>query len=266
MVFVYRAAIVALATFVSALVGFGVQGLLPAAYVVESKGMVGSVVGLVASLLSLVLSLLIWTSHGLFTAQQSQLQTIGRAIFELDSALAAYGSEAAPARALLRDHVKRIRARLWEAGVADRRYIIHANLPEDILGARDFFASLHPGNEEQTRAVESAKVAFGTIIDTQVTMIRSLVNRVPNLLLNVVLGWSCVLFFGDGLLSTLDAVTVVLAALGSSAVASAVFLILELSDPYSGLFRMPDEGFDELDALLAKSSEFAAAGDRKRWR
>jgi hypothetical protein len=47
--------------------GFGLHLVLPAAYVVESKGMVGLVVGLVASLLSLVLSLLIWTSHGFCT-------------------------------------------------------------------------------------------------------------------------------------------------------------------------------------------------------
>ena len=72
MIFVYHAAIAAIATFVSALAGFGAHSVLPAAYVVESKGMVGSVVGLVASLLSLVLSLLIWTSHGIFTTQQSQ--------------------------------------------------------------------------------------------------------------------------------------------------------------------------------------------------
>ena len=54
LVFVNRAAIVALATFASALVGFGLQHLLPAAYVADSKGMIGSVVGLVALLLSLV--------------------------------------------------------------------------------------------------------------------------------------------------------------------------------------------------------------------
>ena len=41
MIFVYRAAIVAVATFVSALAGFGAHSVLPAAYVVESKGMVG---------------------------------------------------------------------------------------------------------------------------------------------------------------------------------------------------------------------------------
>ncbi len=50
MIFVYRAAIVAGATFVSALAGFAAHWALPAAYMVESKSMVGSVLGLVASL------------------------------------------------------------------------------------------------------------------------------------------------------------------------------------------------------------------------
>ncbi len=84
MVFVYRAAIVALATFVSGLAGFGLHWALPAAYVVDSKGMLGSVVGLVALLLSLVLSLLIWTGHGVFTTQQSQLASIGREVARVD--------------------------------------------------------------------------------------------------------------------------------------------------------------------------------------
>jgi len=118
---------------VSALIGFGVHSLLPAAYEVESKGMVGSVVGLVGSLLSLVLSLLIWTTHGLFSTQQMQLQTLGRKILELDFALAAYGSETASRRALLREHVKRIQARLWADGVEARRFILHGKLPEDLL-------------------------------------------------------------------------------------------------------------------------------------
>ena len=254
MVFVYRAAIVAVAAFVSALIGFGAQLLLPAAYVVESKGMVGSVVGLVASLLSLVLSLLIWTSHGLFTTQQSQLQTIGHSIVRLDFFLKAYGAEAERGRALLREHVKRIRARLWD-DLDGRRFIYHSDLPEDVLRMIAFFVSLHPANDQQRHYLQSAREQFGTIVDTQMTMIRSLVNRVPTLLLVVVLGWSCVLFFGYGLVSAVDALTVFLASLGSICVASAVFLILELSDPYSGLFRMPREGFDGLIRTLTKRAD-----------
>ena len=101
LVFGNRAAIVALATFASALVGFGLQHLLPAAYVADSKGMIGSVVGLVALLLSLVQGLLIWTSHGLFTAHQSQMQTVGRSIAHLDMTLKEYGLEAMAGRAIL---------------------------------------------------------------------------------------------------------------------------------------------------------------------
>ena len=50
--FVYRAAFVGLAAFAAALVGFGLQELLPAAYLATSKSMIGSIVGLIASLLS----------------------------------------------------------------------------------------------------------------------------------------------------------------------------------------------------------------------
>ena len=41
-------------------------------------------------------------------------------------------------------------------------------------------------------------------------------------------------------------------------VASAVLLILELSDPYSGLFRMPHESFDGLVRLLTNGAGKAA--------
>ena len=174
MIFVYRAAIVAVATFVSALAGFGAHWVLPAAYVVESKGMVGSVVGLVASLLSLVLSLLIWTSHGLCTTQQSQLQTIGSSIIRLDFVLKAYGPEAERGRALLREHVKRIRARLW-SNLDERRFIYHAiyhaDVPEDVHRMIAFFVSLRPANDEQRQYLASARDILGTIVETQVTMI-----------------------------------------------------------------------------------------------
>src|SRR6516165_5268686 len=109
--FVYRAALVGLAAFAAALVGFGLQALLPAAYLATSKSMIGSIVGLIASLLSIVLGLLVWTSHGQFISQQTQLQTIAVAALQLDDELRAYGLETGSARALLRKHIARTRAR-----------------------------------------------------------------------------------------------------------------------------------------------------------
>jgi hypothetical protein len=111
LVFVYRAAFVGFAAFAAALIGFGLQELLSAAYLVASKGMIDSIVRLIASLLSIVLGLLVWTSHGQFISQQAQLQAIAVAALQFDDELRAYGLETGPARALLREHVARTRAR-----------------------------------------------------------------------------------------------------------------------------------------------------------
>jgi len=81
-------------------------------------------------------------------------------------------------------------------------------------------------------------------------MIRSLADRVPVFLLIVVLGWSCVLFFGYGLLAGITLLAAVVAALGAAAVASAILMILELSDPYSGLFRMRDDVFEAITGAV----------------
>ena len=45
-------------------------------------------------------------------------------------------------------------------------------------------------------------------------------------------------------------VSVAAAALGSIAVASAIFMILEFSQPYSGMFRISPVGVDNLIAVL----------------
>jgi hypothetical protein len=42
----------------------------------------------------------------------------------------------------------------------------------------------------------------------------------------------------------------VVAALGAAAVASAILMILELSDPYSGLFRMRDAVFEAITGAV----------------
>jgi hypothetical protein len=55
-----------------------------------------------------------------------------------------------------------------------------------------------------------------------------------------------------GLLGTFNALSVAVAALGSIAVASAVFMILEFSQPYSGLFRISPVGVDSLISALGR--------------
>ena len=250
LVFVYRAALVGFAAFAAALIGFGLQELLPAAYLAASKSMITSIVGLIASLLSIVLGLLVWTSHGQFISQQTQLQTIAVAALQLDDELRAYGLETGSARALLRKHVARTRARFsnGQAGY-NRRSEDYDDLRVDHDAMFAALDELRPTNDEQRRQLEKAYHTFRMFCATQATMIRILADRVPAFLL-VVVGWSCVLFFGYGLLAGINVLAAIVAALGAAAVASAILMILELSDPYSGLFRMRDAVFEAITGAV----------------
>jgi hypothetical protein len=55
-----------------------------------------------------------------------------------------------------------------------------------------------------------------------------------------------------GLLGAFNGLSVAIAALGSIAVAGAVFMILEFSQPYSGLFRISPVGVDNLIAVIGR--------------
>jgi hypothetical protein len=60
-----------------------------------------------------------------------------------------------------------------------------------------------------------------------------------------VIGWSMFLFCGFGVLSSTNPTTMAVLALGAISVASAMFLILDLSQPYAGLFRVPASALQE---------------------
>ena len=56
--------------------------------------------------------------------------------------------------------------------------------------------------------------------------------------MTIMVAWACVLFFGFGMLARVNRASVVGLAVGAISVASAIFLIVELSAPYSGLLRL----------------------------
>jgi hypothetical protein len=71
-------------------------------------------------------------------------------------------------------------------------------------------------------------------------------------LLLIVVGWVTCLFCGFGLTSRGTVTSVIALAVGSIAVASAVLLILDLSSPYSGLFRASSAPLEQALAVMGK--------------
>ena len=62
----------------------------------------------------------------------------------------------------------------------------------------------------------------------------------------IVVSWALILFFGYGVLSRINATTLDALGFGAFSVGSALFLILELSQPFSGVFRIPSGAYDQM--------------------
>jgi nitric oxide reductase large subunit len=60
-------------------------------------------------------------------------------------------------------------------------------------------------------------------------------------LVTVLIFWVSVLFLGFGLFARPNVTVLVTMTVGSISVAGAIFLILELNQPYSGFVRLSDE-------------------------
>ncbi len=178
------------------------------------------------------------------------LQSLGPLILKLDFALEQYGPEADRGRDLLRAAVVRARDRFWGGraiGVTP-----YAQLRADLHDIMGFFATLEPTTDQQKHIITTAMPNFMEVVETTLLMTRQLANPVPSILLFVVIGWAALLFLSFGLLGAFNGFSVGIQALGSIAVASAIYLILEFSQPYSGLFRISPVGVDNLIAVLGR--------------
>ncbi len=77
-------------------------------------------------------------------------------------------------------------------------------------------------------------------------------NSVSFPLLYVVIFWVTGLFCGYGLMSRGNPMTVIVLAFGALAVGSAVYLILDLSSPYSGFFRASPAPLEQVLSFMGQ--------------
>jgi hypothetical protein len=200
--------------------------------------MIGAIMGLITLLLALVLGTLVGSAYGFFAVQKANVETLGARSIQLDMALEQYGPETAPIRAGLRGAINSAYQAIWGSGAGTKAPEIETYLPglKLLTGS---IASLAPKTPMQTALLPTIGVNAGIIEQTRLLMSLQLASPVSWPLLDVVVSWAMLLFCGFGILSRLNATSVAAVLVGAFAVASAIFLILELNEPFSGLFRIP---------------------------
>jgi hypothetical protein len=202
----------------------------------QARDVVRLGVGLIATIAALVLGLLIAAAKGSFDTQTSQVRQITANLILLDNILAQYGPEARSIREQIRSSVDPFADELWrekETGsagpietnaAAERVYLkIHRLSPLD-----DFQRSL------KMRAVQIsndlAQVRFLLFVESE--------NLIAKPFLAVLAFWLMIIFASFSLFSPPNATVLACLLLFALSAACAIFLILELSRPFTGLMSI----------------------------
>jgi len=246
---------VALAVFAGGTVGLILQRVLPERFTTGGlRDMIGAVVGLLTLLSALVLGLLIWTAYGVYSGQNLAVQTLAAKVLQLDLALADYGPDATPVRAQVRRNLAKTIDEIWGVNESDADFVANnfAAAVQNLRSREKALEGLSPSTDEQRRALAAAMSTVESIGQSRLQMSFALSNPVCYPLILMVVGWATFLFCGYGLMSKGNAMSVVAGFVGAIAVSSAVYLILDLSDPYSGIFRASSAPLEQVLAVMGK--------------
>ncbi len=227
--------------FGAALAGVILHFKLPERYLdSESKDTVRLVMGLIATMAALVLGLLISSANSSYDTQETELQQTSANIAQLDRMLVLYGPEAEEIRNILRQAVTAAHQRIWSAEDSQPSRL-DPKLDRDLTNS--FLMKLQdltPKTEAQSRAQDAAWQLGVGLMKSRMLMYEQLGTSVSWPFLVVVIFWVSVVFLGFGLFARLHTTLLVSLLIGAISVAGAIFIILELNHPYSGLLRLSD--------------------------
>jgi hypothetical protein len=207
----------------------------------DSRDVVKLVMGLIATMSALVLSLLIASANSSHDQQKNELNTLSANIVLLDRTLEFYGPDAKAARDGLRDLVSQTHDRIWSPrGV--RPEVLTSKKTQSASKANiDRLQSLSPKTDVERMLYGRAIQLSDSLTQSRLVMAAQLGSGIAWPFLTVLVFWICILFFGFGLLTRFNATVTLALLVGALSVAGAIFLILELNDPYRGLMRLSDE-------------------------
>ena len=204
----------------------------------ETKDVVKLVMGLVATIAALVLSLLIASAHSSYDRQENEVLELGAQLVQLDDVLAHYGPDANDGRAQLRRMVEAEIARLWPSAGSARAF---SDQPQIYRPTEDLFGTIERLTPK-TDAQRSAQARALQLMTTMGTTIRLLYEQSGGSLswpfFVVLVFWLVALFLGFGLYARRNATVIAALFIGALTVAGAIFLILEMNRPYTGVLEL----------------------------
>jgi hypothetical protein len=189
----------------------------------------------------LVLGLLVSSEYTAYDRQNGEIKALSANLILLDRTLGFYGPDAKAARDGLRDNVRQSLDRIWSPEGARPENLNSTEMQNAIKGNIVEIESLSPKTDVERLLQSRALQESETMSQARLLMFEQLGSSIPWPFLTVLVFWIAMLFLGFGLLSRRNGTVTAALLLGAISVAGALFLILELGDPYHGIMRISEE-------------------------
>lgn len=222
------------------LIGMFLRTRLPEHHLADdSKDVIKMGTGMVATMTALVLGLVIASAKGTFDTLNSGVRQASTKIILLDRTMARYGPETKEARDVLRGGVTTAIERIWPA---ERKAIAvdkvgHSGVAIGELEEK--LRQLSPRNDDQRGLQSRALQISGEIMEavSQVTQ-QAGQTSVPMPFLVLLVFWLTIIFFSFGLFTSPNTTVIIILLVCALSATSALYLILELDQPYGGFIKI----------------------------
>ena len=229
--------------FGGALLGMFLHSVLPEHHLsTESRSALSLVIGLIGTMSALVLGLLVATAQSSYTTRNSEFTQMAANVILMDRMLAHYGPETNDARAMIRAAVTR-----W---IQQKSYQTGTNKGGEVL--YDAIQRLSPKTDAQRSLQAQALTMAFNLGQTRWLLFEQSGSSIPTAFLVVLVFWLSVIFASFGLFAPRNATILIALLIGALSVSGAIFLILELDQPFRGLMQISDASLRNALAQLGQ--------------
>lgn len=194
--------------------------------------------GLVGTMAALVVGLLIASAKSSYDAQSTQINRMAADLVLLDHLLLQYGPAAGSARELLRRDVTTMVDRIWVDNGAETAKAARFEASSAGIQLYEAIEQLAPQNDAQ-RSLKPQVIQIGTdLAQARLLLFAQLDNSIPAPFLVVLVFWLTILFMSFSLFSQPTAVVIAALFIFALSACCALFLIVDLSQPFSGLMQI----------------------------
>jgi hypothetical protein len=224
---------------VGLLVGVILRKVLPDLHLdSDSRDVVKMGTGLVAAVTGLVLGLLTASAKSSYDAQRENLRQMAANIVLLDRGMQQFGPEAVETRALIRKSVVSLIDHLWPANAYQPAGLDDPEFAANSLVLLEAIRNLPTKTESQISIKAQALQLTMELGKARWQLHRWEDSSIPVPFLVILNFWLAILFLSFGLFTPRNATVLAVLFVCAVSVAGALFLIVELDQPFAGLVRI----------------------------